>query len=386
MKQTLMVPSIHEFIFTILIFGWLTLPIQAQNTVCFDVESNPNPNDAALGSFTKYVNVLDCFGIYAESGISDAKVLHAAAVAAELLDNNEDGIVDDQSIKNQLISSNALMPLFASEGSSGEDAFFDNYNGNGVSAVLYNNEIDPSQPGHWGDDATVEEILHTINHVGHTFVYPSAFGMSPNSSLLSAAMDVARGGQWISHPSSYPSDAWYHYDDATCDYECMAIEYVYWALVSNMGILADEETCNGIANEWEPCTPELLQSTDTLVYNLITDTTYLLPQLAPDGNYCPANASVDDASILHDFELYPAYPNPFNPVTNIRLQIPVGARPLRLHIYDVTGRLVETLVDGLIESGLHAFQWNASEKTTGIYFVRLDAGQFSQTEKLVFLK
>ena len=104
------------------------------------------------------------------------------------------------------------------EGSNAEDALIEYYEGDGISAVLYNFEIDPNQPGHWGDDASVEEILHTINHVGHTNVYPNAFGLSPNSSLLSEAMDVARGGQFINFPGSYTEEAWSHYDDYTCDY------------------------------------------------------------------------------------------------------------------------------------------------------------------------
>ena len=62
----------------------------------------------------------------------------------------------------------------------------DYYNGDGVSAVLFNNEIDPSQPGHWGDDATVEEVIHTINHIGHVNVYPNVFNLQPNSSNLSS--------------------------------------------------------------------------------------------------------------------------------------------------------------------------------------------------------
>ena len=69
-------------------------------TVCFDIESNLNISDPALTSFSKYIHVLDCFHIYGESQISDEKMLHAAAVAAELLDNNEDGIIDDPDIKN----------------------------------------------------------------------------------------------------------------------------------------------------------------------------------------------------------------------------------------------------------------------------------------------
>ena len=83
-----------------------------QNIVCFTVDPNPNSTTAFSG-FTKYVDVLGCFSIYAESTITDAKVLHAAAVAAELLDNNEDGIVDDPLIEVQLISESALMPIFS---------------------------------------------------------------------------------------------------------------------------------------------------------------------------------------------------------------------------------------------------------------------------------
>jgi hypothetical protein len=274
----------------------ISLPLLgvAQNTVCFNIEPNPNPNDLALTPFTKYVDVLGCFSIYAESTISNAKVKHAAAVAAELLDNNEDGIVDDPLIEAQLINKNALMPLFFQDGNSAMDIFEYNYNGDGVSAVLYNNEIDPAQTGHWGDDATVEEIMHTINHVGHTNVYPAAFSMQANSSLMSTAMDVARGGQFMTIPNPYPASAWYHYDDNTCDYECMAIEYIYWVQVSNMGILDDLQTASGIANEWEPYNATLLQSMDTLMYALITDAQYKLPQIAPDGNYCPNPSAITE--------------------------------------------------------------------------------------------
>ena len=274
----------------------ISLPLLgvAQNTVCFNIEPNPNPNDLALAPFTKYIDVLGCFSIYAESTISDAKVKHAAAVAAELLDNNEDGIVDDPLIEAQLINKNALMPIFFQDGNSAMDIFEYNYNGDGVSAVLFNVEIDPSQTGHWGDDASVEEIMHTINHVGHTNVYPNAFSIGPNSSLMSTAMDAARGGQFITIPNPYPATAWYHYDDYTCDYECMMIEYMYWALVSNMGILDDPQTASGIANEWEPYNATLLQSMDILMYDLITDVQYKLPQLAPDGNYCPTPSTITE--------------------------------------------------------------------------------------------
>ncbi|MBT5090078.1 MAG: hypothetical protein HOM24_03225, partial [Flavobacteriales bacterium] len=190
----------------------LPLLANAQNTVCFTIDPN-SINGIAFSGFTKYVDVLGCFFIVAESTIPDAKVLHAAAVAAELLDNNEDGIVDDPLIESQLQNEQAFIPIFSSEGSNAENLLFSNYNGNGASAVLYKNEMDPSQTGHWGDDATVEEVIHTINHVGHTNIYPNAFSMQPNLSLMSTAMDVARGGQFMTIPNPYPASAWYHYDD-----------------------------------------------------------------------------------------------------------------------------------------------------------------------------
>ena len=71
----------------ILLVGFSSLCLFAQNEVCFEIESNLSDPD--LSYFTKYVNVLNCFKIYAESSISDAKLLNVAAISAELLDNNE---------------------------------------------------------------------------------------------------------------------------------------------------------------------------------------------------------------------------------------------------------------------------------------------------------
>ena len=142
--------------------------------------------------------------------------------------------------------------------------------------------------------ASLEEILHTINACSHVEIYPDVFGLAPNSSEMSDAMDVARGGQFLSIPSQYPEEGWYHYDDWTCDYECMAMEYLYWCIVSDMGILDHPQTCNGIYNEWELCTPELFESTDISMHAIVNNPEYKLPQLAPDGNYCPNNLIVGD--------------------------------------------------------------------------------------------
>jgi hypothetical protein len=258
------------------------------NASSFEVVENPRSDEKGFREFTTYVD-MNGLGIYGEDGISEEKMLYVAAIFAELLDNDEDGQWDDPEVVTQLLQSEAMMPVFTREGSDAENEFFRHYDGDGVSAVLYNGEVDPSRPGHWGEDATIEETMHTINHVGHVQVYPTVFGLEPDSSRLTEAMDVARGGQWTSFPDDYPDEAWYHYEDRTCDYECMAIEYIYWAQVSNMGILDDPQTCSGIANEWELCSKELLEEGDVLIYALITDPNQPLPQLAPDGEYTPSS-------------------------------------------------------------------------------------------------
>ena len=370
----------------------ITFPIliSAQNEVCFEIEENPFPHHPAFGVFSKYVNVLDCINIYAESNISDEKVLHVASVAAELLDNNEDGIIDDPLIESSLVELNTVMPIFQSENGNAIDTFFDNFDDGCTGAVLFKNEIDPNQPGHWGDDATVEEVLHTINACGHVEVYPSLYSLEPNSSNLSDAMDMARGGQFINLPDPYPEEAWYHYDDSTCDYGCMAMEYLYWGIVTNMDILSDSQTCFGIANEWEPCTPELFESTDTLMFNLITDAVNMLPQLAPDGNYCPSNVEIKKKTNLTSFQIYSNYPNPFNPITTLHYDLPED-KIVNITIYDIMGNVVKNLLQSKQIAGNKSIQWNATNDknetvSAGIYLYTIDLGNFRKTKKMLLLK
>jgi hypothetical protein len=98
-------------------------------------------------------------------------------------------------------------------------------------------------------------------------------------------MDLARGGRFRRVPRRYPEAAWYHYDDRTCDYECMAAEYLYWALTSHLGGQAFPGRAEEIAHEWECPTPELLATRDPGVVRLLTDPTLSLPRVLPDGTY-----------------------------------------------------------------------------------------------------
>ena len=91
------------------------------------------------------------------------------------------------------------------------------------------------------------------------------------------------------------------------------------------------------------------------------------------------------APVPSKFMLYQNFPNPFNPSTTIRfsLQTPGFAS---LKVYDVLGREVATLVAENLTAGEHRIQWNASGIAGGVYFYRLQAGKYNQTQKLLLLK
>ncbi len=88
------------------------------------------------------------------------------------------------------------------------------------------------------------------------------------------------------------------------------------------------------------------------------------------------------------FELAQNYPNPFNPTTTIRFAIPAGNSHVRalLKIYDVLGREVATLTDDDKEAGTYQVTFDASSLTSGVYFYRMSAGNFSETKKMLLLR
>jgi hypothetical protein len=84
------------------------------------------------------------------------------------------------------------------------------------------------------------------------------------------------------------------------------------------------------------------------------------------------------------YSLSQNYPNPFNPSTTIRYQLPKAAR-VSLKIFNVLGQEIASLVDGKMDTGYHQVQWNATVPS-GIYFYRLQAGDFVGTKKMVVVK
>ena len=79
------------------------------------------------------------------------------------------------------------------------------------------------------------------------------------------------------------------------------------------------------------------------------------------------------------------HPNPFNPYTSIEYRLPSNGH-VRLEVFDITGRLVDKLVDGYSHAGTHMAVWNTNNHSSGSYFYRLSFGGFSETKKMVLLK
>jgi photosystem II stability/assembly factor-like uncharacterized protein len=100
----------------------------------------------------------------------------------------------------------------------------------------------------------------------------------------------------------------------------------------------------------------------------------------------PAGIYDEDTGILpENISLLQNYPNPFNASTIITYDIPQPAL-ISLDIYDLLGRKVESLFDGIQPSGEHSLIWNAGGLSSGVYFYKLTAGGFSETRKMILVR
>ena len=239
-------------------------------------------SDSGYELLTRKIDVFG-IGIYAADGVAESKLIHAAHVLAEYLDNDEDGVVDNQLVVDAMIASKATIGLWKNEDdldviTEGQREFTMDLGDTETRPEWHVNNLPTAF------DASLEEVLHSITQNGYALVYPEIFGEEIGTRVADA-MDVARGGQFIEIPEEYPESAWYTYDDESCDYMCMITEYMYWGLSSILG--AHTSRLDAIGEEWQLNTAELVETNDPILYNLLTDDQYKFPIHLPDGNYTP---------------------------------------------------------------------------------------------------
>ena len=86
-----------------------------------------------------------------------------------------------------------------------------------------------------------------------------------------------------------------------------------------------------------------------------------------------------------DFRLTAAYPNPFNPTTTMKLFMPAAGQ-MQVEVYNLLGQSVAILANGYMEEGKYDLTWDASNVSSGIYFVKVQADGFATTQKLMLVK
>jgi hypothetical protein len=94
------------------------------------------------------------------------------------------------------------------------------------------------------------------------------------------------------------------------------------------------------------------------------------------------SVGVASSRVSRGFALVQNYPNPFNPCTTIRYALPNASR-VTLLVYDLLGRQVSGLVNGKMEAGIHDVTFDGSSLASGMYFYRLQTGDFVATKRLV---
>jgi len=124
------------------------------------------------------------------------------------------------------------------------------------------------------------------------------------------------------------------------------------------------------------------------------------PVLVVTGNVVAKESEVEESEedesevvkseVVTSYELAQNYPNPFNPSTNINFALP-AATPVSLKIYDITGQLVQTLIEGVVEAGRHQVVWDGTNQhgvlvASGVYFYQLRAGEFKQVRKMSLVR
>ncbi|MGF1909575.1 hypothetical protein L4C38_09050 [Vibrio kasasachensis] len=216
--------------------------------------------------FTQKAQVFDIVTICATSSVPTDKLKHAANVAAQWLDNDQNGQIDEPSIIEPLRSNHAT--LLMSKSGFDDEAFesFEPYLDQMVGQDLSADETAPVL----GRDASQEEIHHLIVNAGWQPYLPSVF-----SDKKAKQSELYR--QWL----IAEKQGLYSYDDPTCDDACKTIEFFYLATAAYLGSDADLESDEMRVKNRE----ELKYSLPDLV-SIIESSRYHYPtHIWPDGNY-----------------------------------------------------------------------------------------------------
>ena len=130
----------------------------------------------------------------------------------------------------------------------------------------------------------------------------------------------------------------------------------------------DDETLAGYGLEWD----DTQEASDHLprVFDISLD---------------PSVGIINENPVPKKFAIVNNYPNPFNPTTTINITVEIR-HATSLNVYDINGRLIDLVFQGELEIGTHEFQWEGTNYSSGVYFIKMKSGDYVQTRKMILLK
>ena len=160
-------------------------------------------------------------------------------------------------------------------------------------------------------------------------------------------------------------------------------------LTDSLGAIVDEVH---YSNNWNFDSGVSMETHSADLDNNLAGNWYAATVQYGDGDYgtpgvnWQSTAGIDNnIEKVKTFRIYSPYPNPFNPVTTIRFSIPFPGKH-SIHIYSVTGQLIQTLSDSYFDTGDYIVKWDAVNLPSGVYYLRMENAQYFQVIKITLVK
>jgi hypothetical protein len=156
------------------------------------------------------------------------------------------------------------------------------------------------------------------------------------------------------------------------------------AAVSEDGATASQALtyCYDLITDADGSNDDMAKEIAEQINNNITVAASLIPLSTPNISY---KGAIPDDMLPSAFGLFQNFPNPFNAQTTIKYALPKASK-IAVEVYDLMGRKVETIFEGLRPAGYHSITWNSDDNSSGVYFYKIQAGEFVDSRKILLIK